>query len=119
MLYWNLIITFVLMFIVFIYQAEDGILYFHVTGVQTCALPIWLARRRRVGDRRRLEARGKGDERLRASRTSGPRGASGRIIIGRLPTASGCTRASMRGRTRSEERRVGKEWAQRTPSHHI
>src|SRR5690606_3277358 len=23
------------------YQAEDGIRYFHVTGVQTCALPIW------------------------------------------------------------------------------
>src|SRR5690606_39363984 len=22
-------------------QAEDGIRYFHVTGVQTCALPIW------------------------------------------------------------------------------
>src|SRR5690606_39829070 len=22
------------------FQAEDGILYFHVTGVQTCALPI-------------------------------------------------------------------------------
>src|SRR5690606_41177449 len=25
---------------VFYYQAEDGIRYFHVTGVQTCALPI-------------------------------------------------------------------------------
>src|SRR5690606_39910361 len=24
----------------FIFQAEDGIRYFHVTGVQTCALPI-------------------------------------------------------------------------------
>src|SRR5690606_39611461 len=26
----------------FYYQAEDGIRYFHVTGVQTCALPISL-----------------------------------------------------------------------------
>src|SRR5690606_39446838 len=26
------------------FQAEDGIRDFHVTGVQTCALPIWLAR---------------------------------------------------------------------------
>src|SRR5690606_6762935 len=26
----------------FFFQAEDGIRYFHVTGVQTCALPIWL-----------------------------------------------------------------------------
>src|SRR5690606_40896880 len=26
----------------FFFQAEDGIRDFHVTGVQTCALPIWL-----------------------------------------------------------------------------
>src|SRR5690606_40132051 len=26
----------------FFFQAEDGIRYFHVTGVQTCALPILL-----------------------------------------------------------------------------
>src|SRR6266511_3223081 len=26
----------------FFFQAEDGIRHFHVTGVQTCALPIWL-----------------------------------------------------------------------------
>src|SRR5690606_40678860 len=28
-------------FIVFFFQAEDGIRDFHVTGVQTCALPIF------------------------------------------------------------------------------
>src|SRR5690606_39866766 len=28
---------------VFFFQAEDGIRAFHVTGVQTCALPIFLA----------------------------------------------------------------------------
>src|SRR5690606_39555571 len=27
---------------VFFFQAEDGIRDFHVTGVQTCALPIWM-----------------------------------------------------------------------------
>src|SRR5690606_40307440 len=27
--------------IAFFFQAEDGIRYFHVTGVQTCALPIY------------------------------------------------------------------------------
>src|SRR5690606_40048133 len=27
--------------LVFFFQAEDGIRDFHVTGVQTCALPIW------------------------------------------------------------------------------
>src|SRR5688500_5002264 len=26
----------------FFFQAEDGIRYYKVTGVQTCALPIWL-----------------------------------------------------------------------------
>src|SRR5690606_41047088 len=28
-------------FCCFFFQAEDGIRDFHVTGVQTCALPIW------------------------------------------------------------------------------
>src|SRR5436309_8974064 len=32
----------------FFFQAEDGIRDFHVTGVQTCALPIYLARGRPV-----------------------------------------------------------------------
>src|SRR5690606_39809076 len=32
----------------FFFQAEDGIRDFHVTGVQTCALPIWL--RAALGD---------------------------------------------------------------------
>src|SRR5215475_15476345 len=31
----------------FFFQAEDGIRDFHVTGVQTCALPIWPVRRSR------------------------------------------------------------------------
>src|SRR5690606_40354425 len=26
----------------FFFQAEDGIRFFHVTGIQTCALPIYL-----------------------------------------------------------------------------
>src|SRR5690606_40547529 len=30
----------------FFFQAEDGIRAFHVTGVQTCALPIWVDRQR-------------------------------------------------------------------------
>src|SRR5690606_40534137 len=31
-----------LLFFAFFFQAEDGIRVFHVTGVQTCALPICL-----------------------------------------------------------------------------
>src|SRR2546426_7755503 len=51
----------------FFLQAEDGIRYYKVTGVQTCALPIW---RRRAGQQSgdaadRDTAAQRGDERLR------------------------------------------------------
>src|SRR5690606_9313195 len=32
----------------FFFQAEDGIRDFHVTGVQTCALPIWIVPERPI-----------------------------------------------------------------------
>src|SRR5207302_7139851 len=35
------IFNFFLLFFFFFFQAEDGIRDFHVTGVQTCALPIY------------------------------------------------------------------------------
>src|ERR1022692_5222387 len=38
---WVLVVCVVLLF-VFFFQAEDGIRDYKVTGVQTCALPIWL-----------------------------------------------------------------------------
>src|SRR5690606_41028894 len=41
--------------IVFFFQAEDGIRDFHVTGVQTCALPIY-----RAGDLHDEDRRGGG-----------------------------------------------------------
>src|SRR5690606_40700996 len=49
------------------FQAEDGIRDFHVTGVQTCALPIW---------RRRALAAGAGSRatHARAARTTRPAG---------------------------------------------
>src|SRR5690606_40442137 len=36
MMRWPLVVIYT-----FFFQAEDGIRDFHVTGVQTCALPIW------------------------------------------------------------------------------
>src|SRR5690606_16716322 len=33
---------------VFFFQAEDGIRDFHVTGVQTCALPIFIANKKGI-----------------------------------------------------------------------
>src|SRR5690606_35223032 len=45
-------------FFYFFFQAEDGIRDFHVTGVQTCALPISGERRRPDHGRRGLPRRG-------------------------------------------------------------
>src|SRR5690606_40778048 len=42
----------------FFFQAEDGIRDFHVTGVQTCALPIFDGRPRDAVDRLRAVAAG-------------------------------------------------------------
>src|SRR5439155_15531672 len=78
----------------FFFQAEDGIRDGHVTGVQTCALPIWRTSSRTCRDRARFcksAARNAG----RKCRGPGP---------GRSPYATSCN-----GGTRSEERRVGKE----------
>src|SRR5690606_41875739 len=76
------------------FQAEDGIRDFHVTGVQTCALPICA----RASGRRRdaPRARPQPDPPRRAGGRAG--GADGERDRGR---------AVRRGR--SEERRVGEE----------
>src|SRR5207302_2545288 len=68
----------------FFFQAEDGIRDFHVTGVQTCALPIFGTTSRRKPPARTRPAS--------ARRRTTPAGAR-RINASR----------------RSEERRVGKE----------
>src|SRR5690606_40127692 len=71
----------------FFFQAEDGIRDFHVTGVQTCALPIsWKNRRR---EQRRSPV-------LFRNPPADP-----------LPAFFTCRITRMR--SRSEERRVGKE----------
>src|SRR5687768_17958130 len=60
-------IFFFFFFFFFFFQAEDGIRDVAVTGVQTCALPIWAHRRRgqRAARHRRRRARvlGGGDPR--------------------------------------------------------
>src|SRR5439155_5879933 len=86
--------TFVSIF--FFFQAEDGIRDGHVTGVQTCALPISNA-----GRSRRAVAAGQ------------PSGCgpvlNGRRSLRRLLAAPFDGRNSRRSKHRSEERRVGKE----------
>src|SRR2546430_8445618 len=87
-----------LMIVFFFFQAEDGIRDLTVTGVQTCALPIWPPEHRERQRRRRQPV------------VPGPRRgwvlpATGRTAgMGRLP--------------RSEERRVGKECRSRWSPYH-
>src|SRR5690606_40254780 len=90
----------------FFFQAEDGIRDFHVTGVQTCALPIF----------------DKSDSNIRNAFLEHVRGH--RVFIFTCLLGPGITRmvqlaalqvCEMPG-ARSEERRVGKERSSRGPS---
>src|SRR5690606_40277400 len=88
----------------FFFQAEDGIRDFHVTGVQTCALPIFplLPLDSSPGRRGQPEAQ----KSWRHAQTPARRRKE------RLPEKEGKeTLDSIQGKTlkRSEERRVGKE----------
>src|SRR5690606_40257170 len=94
----------------------DGIRDFHVTGVQTCALPISfvdLRRKRSIGKVRPFVAFGPAEKRYTIAplqKRVGPR----KLLQSRR---GNCTRQTPRGvfirrnlHDRSEERRVGKEW---------
>src|SRR5207253_6946671 len=75
----------------FFIQAEDGIRDGHVTGVQTCALPICgSAPRSRGAD-------------------PAPRATRRRIRAARSRSATARRKTILRKSSRSEERRVGKE----------
>src|SRR5690606_40797183 len=91
----------------FFFQAEDGIRDFHVTGVQTCALPI---------SGRSSSMRSAATSRPLASSTAPNRSARS-ALAPPAPTATD-TCAELKSQspgappscgTRSEERRVGKE----------
>src|SRR5438046_2991605 len=82
----------------FFFQAEDGIRGWSVTGVQTCALPIWTRARKSM---------------LRSQAAAGPRTATSTNSPSARPTRNSArnsiARCSSSNRCRSEERRVGKE----------
>src|SRR5690606_39818714 len=79
-------------FALFFFQEDDGIRFFHVAGVQTCALPISPPHR---GVPRRWKHGGN---------TMNPH-AKGKLD----PVAAAVGAALLAGASRSEERRVGKE----------
>src|SRR5690606_39711459 len=102
----------------FFFQAEDGIRDFHVTGVQTCALPIWpqgllreyLSRAQQPDFRALPAVRHLPKERLPGSPSS-PSPPQARI-------GQAFQNALAGRRPRSEERRVGKECRSRWSTDH-
>src|SRR3989475_4644725 len=107
-----IIVVVLLFFLLFFFQAEDGIRDLTVTGVQTCALPISpdgavRSRRRRARVRRR--ARGSMAQPLGPDRAGHHQPPQAAGVAG--PVGS-------RARTRSEERRVGKECRSRWSPYH-
>src|SRR5690606_42008668 len=79
---------------VFFFQAEDGIRDFHVTGVQTCALPIYPTG---MSDTEPMRSEG-------PAVTVHGRGGERRVLV--LDPAGASKHDEL---PRSEERRVGKE----------
>src|SRR5256885_3135199 len=95
----------------FFFQAEDGIRDYKVTGVQTCALPIWA---QRAGTTRRV-VRG-----LWVATAACVVSVAGLDYWG-LSRAVGqaqARRARLASAVRSEERRVGKECRSRWSPYH-
>src|SRR5690606_40830384 len=95
----------------FFFQAEDGIRDFHVTGVQTCALPICLHELLGLGGKRAPQIHG--------TRDLGPAGEPARRIDRHSAVALYHTPLADRIEVlRSEERRVGKECRSRWAPYH-
>src|SRR5690554_7141615 len=94
-----------LVWLFFFFQAEDGIRDADVTGVQTCALPIF---REHVTDRRLLHVEdlaADGEQRLELAVARMPGRAEGRVSLDDEEFGLG----DVAGSAESEERRVGKE----------
>src|SRR5207245_5051508 len=92
--------------VLFFFQAEDGIRGATVTGVQTCALPIYLSSGRSAGPKANApfsavllnDRSGSHSRKSKGSTGKAPAGSRSGGTLVSLPTTS----------SRSEERRVGK-----------
>src|SRR5690606_40036318 len=100
---------------------EDGIRDFHVTGVQTCALPIYKENWSQAGTDlkgdayEQLLSRGASDKGSGAGQYFTPRALIQAIVDVIQPTVEDTVVDPACG-TRSEERRVGKGWRWRRAS---
>src|SRR5690606_40820586 len=97
----------------FFFQAEDGIRAFHVTGVQTCALPISRDGVERLALAGRLDLPGAQQrENEQAHHFEVPAERLLRELVGEVAAARGVPVVGAL-LDRSEERRVGKGWRSR------
>src|SRR5690606_39534340 len=100
----------------FFFQAEDGIRDFHVTGVQTCALPIFLGNPQKIREKmkelnltnNKIQIFDPETDTLRHSFASEFFKMRGRKGVSSIEAE----------RLRSEERRVGKECRSRRSKYH-
>src|SRR3712207_8296997 len=97
---------------VLLFQAEDGIRDIGVTGVQTCALPIFGRRYGFVAEARHINLGGVVHGGMLMSFADDVLGMTVWEAAGRKP----CTTVQLN--TRSEERRVGKEGRSRWAPNH-
>src|SRR3712207_7411856 len=95
----------------FFFQAEDGIRDIGVTGVQTCALPIFVRGLMR-------SAAGLSYERAQAAIDGNPDDEAGPLMKPVLEPLWAAYRAMLKGRQRSGERRVGEEGRFRGAPYH-
>src|SRR5206468_5199442 len=91
----------------FFFQAEDGIRDLIVTGVQTCALPIWAVPFLNKAAFRRPNNMEYGSTPPRIAQLRGPKTINEDIAI--LKNFNVTEKKYFEFRARSEERRVGKE----------
>src|SRR5690606_40850375 len=91
----------------FFFQAEDGIRDFHVTGVQTCALPICTEVKAEAAAANKAGTIAKGDADAKAAKASDTATTKPRADV-KAETAA-ANKAGTIEKGRSEERRVGKE----------
>src|SRR2546430_9013033 len=102
-----------LLYVFIFFQAEDGIRDLTVTGVQTCALPIYLL----VPAGEAVRTRGSSLRPSSGPGTASPAGTSRSPIPATAAVLCGCE--AERGRsTRSEERRGGEEGRSRGAADH-
>src|SRR5688500_20269192 len=94
----------------FFFQAEDGIRDYKVTGVQTCALPIYVCTRRAI-DRSATSVEASAHCRSSNASSRGARAASRSTSA---PNASEIGRAACREREADSSRGVAREKEKRT-----